>query len=43
MSIGVEYSVEPSRTSGGRYHNVTTSFEYVFVGIDLALAKPVIR
>ncbi len=22
------------------YHNVTTSFEYVFVGIDFALAKP---
>ena len=27
MSMGVEYSVEPSRTSGGRYHSVTTSFE----------------
>lgn len=22
------------------YHRVTTSFEYVFVGIDLALARP---
>ncbi|TNN39745.1 hypothetical protein EYF80_050077 [Liparis tanakae] len=27
MSMGVEYSVEPSRTSGGRYHRVTTSLE----------------
>lgn len=27
MSMGVEYSVEPSRTSGGRYHSVTTSLE----------------
>lgn len=26
--------------SGGRYHSVTTSLEYVFVGIDLARAKP---
>lgn len=40
ISMGVEYSVEPRRTSGGRYHNVTTSFEYVFVGTDLARAKP---
>lgn len=22
------------------YHNVTTSFEYVFVGTDFALARP---
>lgn len=27
MSMGVEYSVEPSSTSGGRYHRVTTSLE----------------
>ena len=40
MSMGVEYSVEPRRTSGGRYHSVTTSFEYVFVGTDLARARP---
>ena len=40
MSIGVEYSVEPRRTSGGRYQSVTTSFEYVFVGTDLARARP---
>lgn len=40
ISMGVEYSVDPSRTSGGRYHNVTTSLEYVFVGTDLALARP---
>ena len=40
MSICVEYSVDPSNTSGGRYHNVTTSLEYVFVGIDFARAKP---
>lgn len=40
MSIGVEYSVDPSSTSGGRYHRVTTSFEYVFVGTDFARAKP---
>lgn len=40
MSMGVEYSVDPSRTSGGRYHSVTTSLEYVLVGTDLALARP---
>ena len=40
MSMGVEYSVEPSSTSGGRYHSVTTSFEYVLVGTDLARARP---
>lgn len=27
MSICVEYSDEPSSTSGGRYHSVTTSLE----------------
>lgn len=40
ISMGVEYSVDPSRTSGGRYHSVTTSLEYVLVGTDLALASP---
>ena len=40
MSICVEYSVDPRRTSGGRYQSVTTSLEYVLVGTDLALAKP---
>ena len=25
------------------YHNVTTSLEYVFVGMDLALASPEIK
>ena len=40
MSMGVEYSVEPRRTSGGRYQRVTTSLEYVFVGTDLARARP---
>lgn len=27
ISMGVEYSVDPRSTSGGRYHNVTTSLE----------------
>lgn len=40
MSICVEYSEDPSRTSGGRYQRVTTSLEYVLVGTDLALARP---
>lgn len=40
MSMGVEYSVDPKRTSGGRYQRVTTSFEYVFVGTDFARANP---
>lgn len=41
MSRQVEYSVEPRRTSGGLYHKVTTSLEYVWLGTDLALARPV--
>lgn len=41
MSICVEYSEEPNKTSGGRYQSVTTSFEYVLVGTDFALARPV--
>lgn len=40
MSSWVLYWVEPSRMSGGRYHSVTTSFEYVLVGMDLARARP---
>ena len=32
--------MEPISTSGGLYHNVTTSCEYVRVGTDFALAKP---
>lgn len=40
MSMGVEYSVDPSSTSGGLYQRVTTSLEYVFVGTDLARARP---
>lgn len=40
MSICVEYSEDPRSTSGGRYHSVTTSLEYVLVGTDLARAKP---
>lgn len=40
MSICVEYSEDPSRTSGGRYQRVTTSLEYVLVGTDLARARP---
>ena len=40
MSICVEYSEEPKRTSGGRYQSVTTSLEYVLVGTDFARARP---
>ena len=40
ISMEVVYSVEPIRTSGGRYHNVTTSLEKVFEGTDFALANP---
>lgn len=43
MSMGVEYSVDPSSTSGGLYQRVTTSLEYVFVGTDLARARPTNR
>ena len=41
ISSCVEYSVDPISTSGGLYHRVTTSWEYVRVGTDLALASPV--
>ena len=41
MSIDVEYSVLPSRTSGGLYQRVTTSLEKVLLGTDFALARPV--
>ena len=40
MTSEVEYSVEPIRTSHGWYHRVTTSWEYVRVGTDFALAGP---
>lgn len=40
MSRDALYVVDPNRTSGGRYHRVTTSLEYVLLGIDLARAKP---
>lgn len=40
MSRQVEQSVDPSRTSGGRYHRVTTSLEQVWLGTDFALARP---
>lgn len=40
MSMDVEYSVLPRRTSGGLYHRVTTSLEKVLLGTDLALARP---
>ena len=41
MSMDVEYSVLPSRTSGGLYQRVTTSLEKVLLGTDLALARPI--
>ena len=40
ISSDPEYSVDPNKTSGGLYHNVTTSCEYVCDGTDFALAKP---
>lgn len=43
MSSSEEYSVAPSKASGGRYHSVTTSEEYVWLGMDLARARPVQR
>lgn len=30
----------PSKASGGRYQRVTTSEEYVWLGIDFARARP---
>lgn len=43
MSSSEEYSVAPSKASGGRYQRVTTSEEYVWLGMDLARARPVQR
>lgn len=43
MSSSDEYSVAPSKASGGRYQSVTTSEEYVWLGMDLARARPVQR
>lgn len=40
ISIEVVYSLAPNNTSGGRYHNVTTSAEQHFTGIPKARAKP---
>lgn len=40
MSIEVEYILAPNRTSGGRYHKVTTSDEKNRTGIPKARAKP---
>lgn len=40
ISMLVLYVREPSRTSGARYHNVTTSLENVLTGIPKARAKP---
>lgn len=37
ISIEVEYVLEPSNTSGARYHKVTTSLENVFTGMPKAL------
>jgi len=39
-SIEVLYVRDPSKTSGARYHRVTTSFENVFTGTPNALARP---
>lgn len=30
----------PSKASGGRYQRVTTSEEYVWLGMDMARARP---
>jgi len=40
ISIGVEYSLAPSKISGARYHKVTTSCVYVLTGRPNALARP---
>ena len=40
MSMGVEYSLAPSKISGALYHNVTTSWVYVLTGRPKALARP---
>lgn len=40
ISIELEYFCEPSNTSGGRYHKVTTSWVYPLTGIPEALASP---
>ena len=39
-SIGVEYSLMPRRSSGARYHRVTTTAVYAFRGEPYSLAKP---
>lgn len=40
ISIELEYFWDPSKTSGGLYHKVTTSWVYPFTGIPDALASP---
>jgi hypothetical protein len=40
ISIVVEYFLDPRRTSGGRYHKVTTSFVWFLTGIPMARASP---
>lgn len=40
MSMGVEYSMEPRRISGARYHKVATSCVYGLFGIENGLASP---
>lgn len=40
ISIGVEYSSDPKRTSGALYHNVTTYAVYGLIGMENILAKP---
>ena len=40
ISTGVEYFLDPSKTSGARYHKVTTSCVYDRTGIPKALARP---
>lgn len=39
-SMLVEYVRLPSKTSGARYHSVTTSFEKVLTGMPNARARP---
>ena len=40
ISIGVEYSDDPKRSSGARYHKVTTSEVYGLIGIVYILDNP---
>lgn len=40
MSIGIEYSLQQSNSSGARYHKVTTIDVYAFNGEPYSRAKP---